>query len=130
VVGVVDGIGSGRGLVPVVMTDSDAFDLFRGRKVVVEYLPPAEQRVQFAADLDWDLYRLRRLALLRRKWQPARIVAFGAAASALVREWAASPFEDASIHAVMSAPTAAIEAAASSPQQGPAERLDLDRVSK
>jgi GR25 family glycosyltransferase involved in LPS biosynthesis len=105
VTGMVEGIGGGRGLVPVVITDSDRFELFRGRRIVVEYLPPAEQRAQFAADLDWDLYRLRRLALLRRKWQPARIVAFGPAASALVRTWAASPFEDATIHALVSAPT-------------------------
>ena len=107
VIGTVDGIGSQSGLVPVVMTDSDQFEVFRGRRIVVEYLPPAERRSQFAADLDWDLYRLRRLALLRRKWQPARIVAFGPAASALVREWAASPFEDATIHTVISAPATA-----------------------
>ena len=133
IVGMVDGIGGREGLVPVVMTDVDAFDLFRGRRIVVEYLPPAEQRARFAADLDWDLYRLRRLALLRRKWQPARIVAFGAAASALLREWAASPFEDPSIHAAISAPTATIAAAPPSPLPAPVDgpqTLDLDRVSK
>jgi hypothetical protein len=48
-------------------------------------------------ELDWDLYRLRRLALLRRKWQPKRIVAFGPAARALVDAWQKSPFEDESI---------------------------------
>jgi GR25 family glycosyltransferase involved in LPS biosynthesis len=107
VIGMVDGIGIQRGLVPVVVTDCDAFELFRGRRIVTEYLPPEAHRSRFAADLDWDLYRLRRLALLRRKWQPARIVAFGLEASALVRDWAASPFEDPTIKEVISAPATA-----------------------
>ena len=84
-------------------------------------------------DLAVVLYRLRRLALLRRKWQPVRIVAFGAAASTLVREWVASPFEDPSIHAVASASTATLRPAFPNPAAAKVDRpqaLDLDGVSK
>lgn len=44
-----------------------------------------------------DLYRLRRLALIRRKWQPVGVVGFGPASGAWLREWRDSPFEDAGI---------------------------------
>ena len=46
---------------------------------------------------------LRRLALLRRKWQPVRIVAFGPAAARLLLQWKDSPFEDDSIQQVAAA---------------------------
>ena len=75
---------------PVFLTDFDGFDVFRSHRAVFEYLPPARAD----DDLDWPLYRLRRLALLRRKWQPLRIIAFGAAAADLVAQWRDSPFED------------------------------------
>jgi GR25 family glycosyltransferase involved in LPS biosynthesis len=87
--------GSGRAIVPVFLTDCDAFEVFRARGAAFEYLPPPGPGP--GADLDWPLYRLRRLALLRRKWQPTRIIAFGAAAHALVATWRSSPFEDPTI---------------------------------
>ncbi len=102
IIDMVDAMGARLNMVPVLITDSDAFELFRGRQAVIEYLPPAEQQ-QLAPDLDWDLYRLRRLAMLRRKWNPARIIAFGGAASVLLRSWRTSPFEDQGIEAVISA---------------------------
>jgi hypothetical protein len=46
---------------------------------------------------------MRRLALLRRKWQPVRIVAFGPSAAQLLQHWKDSPFEDDSIHTVVAA---------------------------
>jgi GR25 family glycosyltransferase involved in LPS biosynthesis len=94
---------------PVLLTDCDAFELFRDRGLVFEYLPGPAQRQRFAADLDWDLYLLRRLALIRRKWQPVRIITFGAAAGQLLCSWKGSPFEDESIHQVAGGPAATVE---------------------
>lgn len=86
------------------LTDCSRFELFRKHNLLFEYLPPVEQRARFASDLDWDLYILRRLARLRRKWNPARIVAFGQVARAQIQAWRASPFEDESIMDLISAP--------------------------
>jgi GR25 family glycosyltransferase involved in LPS biosynthesis len=97
-------------LEPILVTDSDAFELFRARRLAFEYLPAPALRARLEPDLDWDLYVLRRLALLRRKWQPVRIVAFGPAAAQLLLQWKDSPFEDDSIHRV-AAGTAAAEIA-------------------
>ena len=55
--------------------------------------PPPGRAAEGYADLPWDVYRLRRLAILRRKYQPLRIIAFGAEAHALLAAWRASPFE-------------------------------------
>lgn len=66
-----------RDTTPVLLTDSDCFELFRERRMVFEYLPPGAQREAFAADLQWPLYFRRRLFLFRRKWRPAGIIAFG-----------------------------------------------------
>lgn len=87
---------------PVFLTDDDHFEIFRRHGAIFEYLPPIEP----APDLDIDLYRLRRLALLRRKWQPSRIIAFGAPAMHLVQLWRASPFEDTRIQELTGGPTA------------------------
>ena len=111
IVDTVDAMGARLNMVPVLITDTDAFELFRNREAVAEYLPPAEQQ-RLAPELDWDLYRLRRLALLRRKWNPVRIIAFGTSASALLRAWRSSPFEDAGIEAAISAQGRAPEVAA------------------
>ena len=86
----VDRLVAERGPRPVFLTDDDRFEIFRRHRAVFEYLPPIEP----APDLDVHLYRLRRLALLRRKWQPVRIVGFGAPAARLIEMWRASPFED------------------------------------
>ena len=66
-----------RNTVPVILTDSDCFDVFRARNLAFEYLPPAETRERFAPDLQWPLYFQRRLTVFRSKWRPAGIVTFG-----------------------------------------------------
>ena len=96
-------------LEPVLLTDCDAFELFRDRGLVFEYLPAPAQRERFAPELDWDLYLLRRLALIRRKWQPVRIITFGPAAGDLLSLWKGSPFEDESIQKVASGAAATVE---------------------
>lgn len=87
-----------RAMTPLLLIDHDGLEMFRARRMLFEYLPPAASRVRLAPDLDWDLYVQRRLALLRRKWQPARIVAFGEHAAGVARLWRSSPFEDESIN--------------------------------
>ena len=66
-----------RDTVPVILTDSDCFDVFRARNLAFEYLPPPETRERFAPDLQWPLYFQRRLTVFRSKWRPAGIVSFG-----------------------------------------------------
>jgi hypothetical protein len=66
-----------RDTVPVILTDSDCFDMFRARNMAFEYLPPPETRQRFAPDLQWQLYFQRRLTVFRSKWRPAGIVSFG-----------------------------------------------------
>jgi hypothetical protein len=90
-----------RKLLPVLLTDHDGLDLFRSRRMLFEYLPPPAVRDRFAPGLDWDLYVQRRLALIRRKWQPARIIAFGPTAAQTARSWRTSPFEDQGIEALL-----------------------------
>jgi len=91
----------------VCLTDCADFELFRRHRLWFEYLPPRSQQQRFAPDLDWDLYTLRRLARLRRKWDPVRIVAFGPAAQAQIALWRTSPFEDESIKDLIGAPAPA-----------------------
>jgi GR25 family glycosyltransferase involved in LPS biosynthesis len=79
-------------VVPIVVTDCADFLAFRERGLIFEYLPDVEQQRAHAPDLAWDLYELRRLALLRRKWRPANAIAFGARGTSLLRQWQASPF--------------------------------------
>ena len=79
---------------PLLLTDNDSFQLFRNRRVVFEFLsPPAEQQ-RLAPELDWQLFTLRRLALIRRKWRPLRVVPFGRRAAEVVQLWRDSPFEE------------------------------------
>jgi hypothetical protein len=110
-VGVLDLLQAQRArsdLEPILLTDCDALELFRARTLAFEYLPPPALRARLAPQLDWDLYLLRRLALLRRKWQPVRIVAFGPSAAQLLSQWKDSPFEDDSIHQVAAGATKSI----------------------
>lgn len=90
-----------RDSVPLLLTDNDAFQLFRGRGAVVEFLPPRAEQERVAPELDWKLYTQRRLALIRRKWQPTRVVAFGSRATAVVRLWQESPFEETPVPAAL-----------------------------
>ncbi len=80
-------------VMPVAVTDREDFTSLRAGRLPFEYLPAASRRTGAFAELPWDLYRLRRLAILRRKYQPLRIVAFGPEAQALLEAWRASPFE-------------------------------------
>jgi hypothetical protein len=82
-----------RDLAPLLLTDNDAFQVFRGRRVLFEFLPAPSDQERFGPDLDWRLYTLRRLALIRRKWRPVRVVAFGSRAAEVVKLWRDSPFE-------------------------------------
>jgi hypothetical protein len=92
-----------RELAPLLLTDNDAFQLFRGRRVLFEFLPSRSEQERLAPDLDWQLFTLRRLALIRRKWQPVRVVAFGRRAADIMRLWLGSPFEATPIPAPMKA---------------------------
>ena len=90
-----------RDLAPLLLTDNDAFQVFRGRRVLFEYVPARSDQERLAPELDWRLYTLRRLALIRRKWQPIRVVAFGHRAAEVLRLWRDSPFESTSIPAAL-----------------------------
>jgi hypothetical protein len=79
---------------PLLLTDNDSFQLFRNRRVLFEFLPPRSEQQRLAPDLDWQLFTLRRLALIRRKWRPVRVVAFGRRAAEVVQLWRDSPFEE------------------------------------
>jgi hypothetical protein len=94
VLGLIERYCRDRQLTPVLLTDHDGLELFRGRRMLFEYLPPAAVRHRFAPRMDWELYLQRRLALIRRKWRPARIIAFGPVAAQIARSWRNSPFED------------------------------------
>ena len=81
-------------MMPLVLTDNDAFELLRERKMVFEYLPPADDRQRFSRQLSWDLYLQRRLSIIRRKWQPSRVIAMGEVAADMLQLWQDSPFEE------------------------------------
>jgi hypothetical protein len=86
--------GAAGDVVPLVLTDDDDFEPLRSRAMLFEYLPSPSVRERFAPALEWELYLQRRLALIRRKWRPVRVIAFGRASADLVQLWAESPFED------------------------------------
>lgn len=94
---------AGQGIAPLLLTDTDAFQVFRGRRALCEFLPAPSDQERLAPELDWRLYTLRRLALIRRKWQPLRVVAFGHRAVEVVKLWRDSPFERTSIPAALNA---------------------------
>jgi hypothetical protein len=100
---------------PLLLTDDPGFEPLRARRLVFEYLPPPAARARLAGQQDWPLYLQRRLAVIRRKWQPARIVAFGPEAMALVELWRASPFEAEPIPAILAPPPASSTRAAGEP---------------
>ncbi len=99
-------LGAERGVVPLVLTDDDDFAPLRRRRMLFEYVPPGPVRLALAPTLEWELYLQRRLALIRRKWQPIRVVAFGGPATDLVRLWSASPFEELPFAALPQVPPA------------------------
>jgi hypothetical protein len=79
------------GVVPIIVTDHSDLTAFRERELIFEFLPDEAQQKAHAPDLNWPLYRLRRLQLLRRKWRPINTIAFGPSGARLLREWQASP---------------------------------------
>lgn len=89
-------------MTPLFLTDIDAFEVLRSRDLIFEYLPPAGDRNRFDPSLHWDLYLQRRLALIRKKWDPVRVVAFGALATKALTLWCSSPFEDTPLPATTS----------------------------
>ena len=89
---IVDNYSRQHGFEPLLLTDCDAFEHFRARRLVFEYLPLSGREV-LGHELDWQLYTQRRLALIRRKWQPVRIISFGRKAVEVVELWGQSPFE-------------------------------------
>ena len=96
---------------PLLLTDNDSFQLFRNRRVVFEFLPPRSEQQRLASELDWRIYTLRRLALIRRKWRPSRVVAFGRRATEVVQLWLDSPFEETPIPATLKGSSAGDEPA-------------------
>ena len=95
---------SAKRMVPLCLIDMDAFELMRERGLIFEYLPSADDRDRFDSALNWDLYIQRRLALIRRKWAPVRLIAFGAPAMKILTLWSSSPFEDSQLPVTSSAP--------------------------
>ena len=63
------------GVHPVFLTDCARLEILRAHRALFEYLPPMEELARLAPTDDALLYLVRRLELLRRKWQPVRIVA-------------------------------------------------------
>ncbi|EWY35843.1 hypothetical protein N825_34080 [Skermanella stibiiresistens SB22] len=61
----------------VFLTDCSELTLFRRYKALVEYLPPAGDLAGMADPAEVQLYLARRLGLLRRKWRPVRVLAYG-----------------------------------------------------
>ncbi|MGI9491981.1 MAG: hypothetical protein ACR2QF_06230 [Geminicoccaceae bacterium] len=90
-------------MMPLLLTDNDAFELLREHDLIFEYLPPDEDRRQFDLELSWNLYIQRRLAIIRQKWQPARVIALGQVAADMLKLWQQSPFEEIPIPAAMKA---------------------------
>jgi len=82
------------GLRPLLVVDIDDFEVFRAHGLPFEFLPSSHQRECFDRSLNWDLYLQRRLAIIRRKWDPIKLVAFGAFATKTLELWSASPFEE------------------------------------
>ena len=62
---------------PVFITDCKAFALFRREGYSFEYLPGAADWDRLAPDLDWSVMLRQRAELLRAKWWPEAVVAFG-----------------------------------------------------
>jgi hypothetical protein len=82
-----------KGLRPLLLVDIDDFEIFRAHGLPFEYIPSPDQRERFDTSLNWDLYLQRRLSIIRKKWDPVKLVAFGARATWTLKLWSASPFE-------------------------------------
>ena len=74
---------------PVFLTDCARLEILRAHRALFEYLPTMEELARLAPADDALLYLVRRLDLLRRKWQPVRIVACGEEAASILARLAA-----------------------------------------
>lgn len=77
------------GLVPLILTDMDDFEIFASRGYVFEHFPSPGSQELAPAGLPWDIYLRRRIELLQRKWQPVAMIPFGEKAGRAVRTWRA-----------------------------------------
>ena len=68
-----------RDFLPVFLTDSMEFDLFREHGYVFEYLPPPSKRATVGGSKGWDAYAAERRALIERKWRIDHVTSFGPA---------------------------------------------------
>jgi hypothetical protein len=66
-----------RDFIPVFLTDSTDFDVFREHGYVFEYLPAHGERAACADVKAWDDYAAERRALIEKKWGLDRIISFG-----------------------------------------------------
>lgn len=69
-----------RDFLPVFLTSSSAFHVFRAHGFVFEYLPPQRQRDLVEPIGDWQDYLAERLAFIARKWGMTRVICFGSQA--------------------------------------------------
>lgn len=65
-----------RDFIPVFLTDSMEFDIFRSRGFAFEYLPSPGARM-VNGTVPWSVYAHKRLQLLMQKWNLARVITFG-----------------------------------------------------
>ncbi len=69
-----------RDFLPVFLTTSTTFHVFRAQGFVFEYFPAASQRHFISADTSWEDYLAERLAFVAKKWGITRVICFGAQA--------------------------------------------------
>lgn len=81
---------SDLGLVPLILTDMDNFELLASHRYAFEHFPSARSRDLAPAGLAWDVYLQRRLDLLQRKWQPVAVIPFGEKAGRALSTWRAA----------------------------------------
>ena len=67
-----------RDFIPVFLTDSTDFDIFRRHGFVWEYFPGPVERARYGGTMDWAAYAAGRRRLLMRKWGLSRVVSIGA----------------------------------------------------
>lgn len=90
-IGTVQARTADAGVHVVFVTDCAELALFRRRGALVEYLPPPSELERMVGPGEAVVYLARRLDLLRRKWDPVRIVAYGEDAAAWLARLTASP---------------------------------------
>ena len=66
-----------RDFVPVFLTDSKHFDVFRRHGFVWGYLPGPDCRARYGGSMSWTEYARSRRELLKRKWGLDKIVVIG-----------------------------------------------------